>query len=429
MKYFTNTSWLLGEKILRMAVGLFVGIWVARYLGPEQFGLFSYAQSFVALFAAIATFGLDGIVIRELVKDESQRDRLLGTAFILKLAGSILVLSLLAISILFQSNDLQTNTLIFIIASATVLQSFNVIDFYFQSQVLSKFIVFSNLFSLLLSSIIKVVLILNEAPLEFFAYVILFDSFILASGFIYFYLKKKFFLLKWRFSTETAISLLTESWPLVLSSVVVSIYMKVDQVMIQNILGNDSVGQYAAAVRLSEAWYFIPVVIASSLFPAIINAKEKSRSLYINRFQRLNDILVWGAIFIAIPVTFLGDWVINTLYGEQYNQAGSVLVIHIWASVFVFMTVSSGKFLVTENMVKKIFYRNLCGLSVNLSLNAIFIPLYGIKAAAVATLISWIVAGYLYDFLDKDINYMFRIKSKSFNVFRLCSFLIKIWKK
>ena len=85
MKYFKNTSWLFGEKILRMVVGLFVGVWVARYLGPEQFGLFSYAQSFVGLFTAIAGLGLDSIIVRELVKDESKRDALLGTAFRLKL--------------------------------------------------------------------------------------------------------------------------------------------------------------------------------------------------------------------------------------------------------------------------------------------------------------------------------------------------------
>jgi O-antigen/teichoic acid export membrane protein len=84
MRYFANTSWLFGEKILRMIVGLFVGIWVARYLGPEQFGLLSYAQSFVGLFTAIATLGLDGIVVRELVKDPSRRDELIGTAFWLK---------------------------------------------------------------------------------------------------------------------------------------------------------------------------------------------------------------------------------------------------------------------------------------------------------------------------------------------------------
>ena len=158
MKYFKNTSWLFAEKILRMVVGLFVGIWVARYLGPEQFGLFSYAQSFVGLFTAIATLGLDGIVVRELVKNESRRNELIGTAFWLKFFGAFAVLLILAMAINFTSNDTYTNTLVFIIASATIFQSFNVIDFYFQSKVMSKFVVYANVISLLLSSIIKVVL-------------------------------------------------------------------------------------------------------------------------------------------------------------------------------------------------------------------------------------------------------------------------------
>lgn len=135
MKYLKNTSWLFGEKILRMVVGLFVGIWVARYLGPEQFGLFSYAQSFVGLFTAIATLGLDGIVVRELVKDESRRDELIGTAFYLKLIGAIAVLIVLAVAIQFTSNDHYTNILVFIIASATIFQAFNVVDMYFQAKV------------------------------------------------------------------------------------------------------------------------------------------------------------------------------------------------------------------------------------------------------------------------------------------------------
>jgi len=170
MKYFKNTSWLLGERLLRMFVGLFVSIWVARYLGPEQFGLLSYANSFVGLFIAFSTFGLDTIVIRELVKDETKRDLLMGTAFFLKLFGAIIVLIMLALAVSLTNNDQLTNTLIFIIASAVVFQSFNVIDFYFQSKVLSKYVVYTNVISLLISSVLKIMLILTEAPLISFPY-------------------------------------------------------------------------------------------------------------------------------------------------------------------------------------------------------------------------------------------------------------------
>ena len=433
MKYFKNTSWLFGEKILRMVVGLFVGIWVARYLGPEQFGLFSYAKSFVGLFTAIATLGLNGIVVRELVKDESRCDELIGTTFWLKVMGAFGVLLILAIAINFTSNDTYTNPLVFIIASATIFQSFNVVDMYFQSKVLSKYIVYANFISLFIGSIVKIALILNEAPLIAFAWVILFDSFILASGFIYFYLKNRRHneqpnrysvfdtesSFAWKFNKSTAFSLLKDSWPLILSGIVISIYMKIDQVMIKEMMNAEAVGQYAAAVRLSEAWYFIPMVIASSLFPAIINAKKQSEELYYARLQKLYSLMVWLAIAIALPMTFLSDWVVHFLYGEQYNQAGSVLMIHIWAGVFVFLGVASGKWLLSENLQIFSTVNTSIGAIVNIWLNYILIPKIGVSGAAWATLISYFVAAYLCLLFFKKTRINFANLSKSLFFIRI----------
>ena len=189
MRYFRNTSWLFAEKVLRMFIGLFVGVWVARYLGTEQFGLLSYVQSFVFLFTAIATLRLDSIVVRELVKSDMQDDFLLGTAFGLKLLGAIVTLPVLGIAVQMTSNDQYMNTLVFIISSSTIVQSFNVIDFYYQSKVLSKYVAFANTISLILSSIIKVGLILTDSPLLFFALTAIFDSIILSIGLVYFYKK------------------------------------------------------------------------------------------------------------------------------------------------------------------------------------------------------------------------------------------------
>jgi len=415
MKYFKNTSWLFGEKILRMVVGLFVGIWVARYLGPEQFGLYSYSQSFVALFAAIATLGLDGIVVRELVKDKSRRDELIGTAFWLKVMGAFGVLLILAVAVNFTSNDTYTNTLVFIIASATIFQSFNVVDMYFQAKVMSKFVVYANIISLFISSLVKISLLLNEAPLIAFAWVVLFDSIILAIGFLYFFLKNSNFNIRdLKFNKSTAVDLLRDSWPLILSGIVISIYMKIDQVMIKEMLGNEAVGQYAAAVRLSEAWYFIPMVISASLFPAIINAKKVSKKLYYARLQKLYDLMVWMAIAIAIPMTFLSDWIVELLYGGQYNEAGGVLMIHIWTGVFVFLGVAFSKYLTSENLTKKSFYRTLLGAIINVILNLMLIPKYSISGAAAATLIGQFTANYIYDVFDKDLYDQLKMKTKCF---------------
>jgi len=420
MKYFKNTSWLFFEKILRMVVGLFVGIWVARYLGPEQFGLFSYAQSFVGLFLAFATLGLDGIVIRELVKDENRRDELLGTAFWLKLMGAFAVLLLLFSAVPFTSNEGETNLLIFIIASATIFQSFNVVDMYFQSKVLSKYVVYTNVVSLFFSSIIKIILILNEAPLLAFAWVVLFDSFILSAGFVYYFFKHtdvNFRHLK--FNAVTAKVLLKDSWPLILSSIVISVYMKIDQVMIKEMLGSEAVGQYAAAVRLSEAWYFIPMVISASLFPAIVNAKKVSEALYYARLQKLYDLMVWIALAIALPMTFMSDWVVEMLYGVAYNEAGTVLMIHIWAGVFVFLGVASSKWFVAENLQLLSMWRTFFGMLVNVLLNILLIPKYGITGAAFATLISQVIAAYLFDVFYYKTRSVFYMKTKSLLLLRI----------
>lgn len=415
MRYFKNTSWLLGERILRMGVGLFVGIWIARYLGPEQFGLLSYAQSFVFLFTAIATLGLDGIVVRELVKDESKRDVLLGTAFALKLIGAIIILPVLYLAIQFTNNDDYTNLLVFIIASATIFQSFNVIDFYYQSKVLSKYVALANTVVLALSSTIKIVLILNEAPLLAFAAMTIFDGLVLTLGLVYYYRKMSHLnLLNWCFEWGEARNLFKDSWPLFLSGFVTMVYMRIDQVMIKEMINAEAVGQYAAAVKISEALYFIPVVMSNSLFPLILKAKEQGEAFYYERLQRFYTFLLWCMVGITIPLAFIGEWVIGFLFGKDYSQATSVLMIHIWTVIFVSLAVSSGRYLVAENLVWKAFYRNIVGVMTNIVLNFYMIEAYGINGAAFATLISWVFSGYIYDFLDRNLRKNAGLKTKAF---------------
>ncbi len=419
MRYFKNTSWMMAEQFLRIVAGLFVGIWVARYLGPEQFGLFSYVLAFTAIFGGIAKLGLDGIMVRELVNHPEKRDTYLGTAFWLKVIGAFIVMGLMAVILPFTSNDDTTNTFIFIIAAGLVFQSFEVVEFYFQSQVLAKIISICKAFQLALSSAIKIYLVLNESALIWFVWVTAFDALSLAvSYFVAYQLRKNAAFYK-QFDFSIAKKLLKDSWPLIFSVIVVMIYMRIDQIMIKEMLGEYEVGIYSAAVRLSEAFYFIPTLITASLFPAILNAKKQSEELYYARLQKLYDLMVWMAIAIALPMTFLSDWVVYFLYGEQYSQAGSVLMIHIWAGIFVFLGVVSGKWFTAENLPILSFLRTFYGMVLNVILNFIFIPKYGIQGAAVATLISQVTAAYISDLLNCKTKKMFYMKSKSLLMIRL----------
>jgi len=418
-KYFANTSWILGERILRMGVSLFVGIYVARYLGPERFGLLSYASSFVGIFVALATLGLDEVVVRELVKTPEQRERILGTSFLLKLVGTLLMWAAILVAIPFTENDSQTNILIIIIAFGVLFQAFNVIDLSFQADVKSKYVVHAQFVQLIISSIVKIILVFNEAPLIWFASVFFLDAIVLALGLVFTYLHNSNKIFSWKWSYETSKNLLHDSWPLIFAGIVVSVYMKIDQLMIKEMLGAKEVGLYAAAVKLSEAWYFIPMAIASSLYPAIINARIFQKEVYYQKIQNLFDLMVWIAVSIALPTTFLSTLIVEFLYGKEYLGSSSVLIIHIWTGVFVFLGVASSKYLLAENFIKKTFYRTFIGALINIIMNYYLIRIIGIEGAAISTLFSHFFAAYLYDFFDKDLRNMFIFKTKSLFFYRL----------
>ncbi|MFT6836249.1 MAG: O-antigen/teichoic acid export membrane protein [Francisellaceae bacterium] len=418
-KYLANTSWLFLEKIIRMTAGLLIGVMVARYLGPKQFGFFSYLISFVGLFTVIATLGLDSIVVRELVKKKSQANMLLGTAFTLKFFAAIIVITLILLTANFTGEDSTTTYYILLIASSTLFQSTNVVDFYFQSQVSSKYIAYVNIISLVISSIVKIILVISEAPLTAFVWMTLFDSISLACAFCYFYSTKASSLLAWRFKRTIALRLLKDSWPLILSGIMISLYMRIDQVMIKNMLDDEAVGFYSAAIRLSEVWYFIPMLITSSLFPAIVNAKKHSVELYHSRLQKLYDLTFWGGVLIALPISLMSEWIVLLVFGDAYHEAASVLVLHVWAGIFVGMGVVKGKWQVAENLPMHGFYGAILSLVVNLILNYLLIPQYGIKGAAFATLVSQLCAGYLINYFFKELHPQLRLIHNSLNFKRL----------
>lgn len=391
-KYLANTGWLFFERVFRLAINFAIGIYIVRYLGPNDFGSLSYAVSFVGLFSTLAALGLDNIVVRELVQSPDKRDELLGSVFILRLLGAVLLMLILVFSVIVLNEDSVTTAMILIIGTASIFQIFGTIDFYFQAKVLSKFSVYVQFTSLVIASAIKIFLILNNYSLIAFAIIITIESFLLATGFILIYKKNKLKITSWRFKKSLAMNLLRDSWPLILSGLVIAVYMKIDQVMIKNMMNETEVGYYAAAVRLSEAWYFIPMAVTNSLFPAIVNAKKMSEELYHSRLQKLYDILAWSSIAIAIPVTFFSVEIIKILFGANFLNSAPVLTIYIWAGVPTFLGVASSQFLITENLTKLSFYRTLIGMIMNIILNLILIPIYGIVGAALATLVSYTIA-------------------------------------
>jgi O-antigen/teichoic acid export membrane protein len=394
LKIITNIGWLTAERVLGMIVNFFVVIYVVRYLGSENFGKLSYCLSFVGLFEAIAKLGLDDIVVRNLVRDKDNAYSILGSSFVLKLLGSLVACSSILITSLAFNDDWQTHWMILIIALGLVFTAFDVIDYWFQSEVKSGAIAIVRSGQLILSSLAKLVFIAGKFPLIAFVWLILADYLFKAIARILVYWRYHYSLFNWQCYWWQATRLLKDSFPLILSGVMVAIYMKIDQVMLGNLTNNQVVGNYAAAVRFSEIWYFIPVAICSSVYPAIIRAKQRSEQEYYSRLQQLYDLMVWMALAIAIPMTFLAKPLMIKLLGAEYAEAGEILAWHIWAGVFVFLGVARSKWLMVENFTVFSFATTSIGALTNVVLNFLLIPTYQGNGAAIATVISYAVAAY-----------------------------------
>lgn len=413
-KYAANTSWLLLERIIRMLLALLVGVYVVRYLGPNQFGQLSYVQSFIAIFAPLAALGLDGVVTRDLVKFPNRKQALLGTAFWLKILGAGFSLILIVVAEAFTDNTQQDNLFILLLSVGLFFQALSVIDLFFQSFAQSRYVVQVQLVQTVISSVVKVALVFVEAPLWLFVASYVFDAICLALGFLFLAKIRGMLDIFRMFDFTDAKHLLRESLPLVFSGLAVALYMRVDQVMLKEMLGNDAVGQFSAALKLSEAWYFIPIAICNSLFPAIVAGKSQGEKAYCSRLQKLYDLMVVLSVLVAIPVTIFAEPIIHSLYGYAYDEAILVLQIHIWTAPFVFLGVAMSAWLISEGFGKKSLYRTVVGATVNIGANLWLIPNYGPSGAAVATLLGQIAANLLYDFFDDEVRGQLHIKMCAF---------------
>jgi PST family polysaccharide transporter len=386
-RILANIGWLFADRFLRLGVGLVVGAWVARYLGPEQFGLYSYVIAFVGLFGLLATLGLDNIVVRDLVRTPENADEILGTALILKMLGALLTIILtIAVIPFLRPGDRSIQGLVGIVAAGTLFQAFDTIDFWFQAQVQSKYTVYARNVAFILISLVKIVLIQLRAPLLAFAAAGLAEIILGALGLVTAYHLTGHSLTRWRSHIARARSLLKSGWPLILSGLAIWIYMRIDQLMLGSMTNDRTIGIYAVAVRLSEIWYFIPIAIVSSVFPAIIASKSQRENLYYERLQRLFNLMVALSYAIIIPTSLLANFIVISLYGPAYAEAGVMFVFLMWAGLFVALGVARESWTVTEGLMRFSFVTTVVGAITNVVLNLIFIPRYGALAAAVATL-------------------------------------------
>lgn len=407
-KLLHNFSWLTIDRVIRLGVNLIIVAWMARYLGREQYGILNYAMSFTVLVGSFASFGMNNIVIREVLRTPERTGEILGSAFAIRQVGGIMtvVLSVIAAALI-NSDDALTRMLIFYSSLTYLFCSLDVIDLYFQSQIKSKYAVIAYNIAFLLLSGVRVAMILLEIPLAGFVIAATAEVAVAQAGMVIVYRLTGHSVFSWKWNLGIARELLRDSWPLMLSIMSTVFYLRIGQVMLGKMVDYQELGDYSAAVKISELWYFIPALMTMTIYPKIIEYKKISSEKYAQRLQEFFSLISLITYSAILPVFFLDKWIITLIFGEAYVNAGAILSVHIWAGLFVGMGVARDSWCNVENLSRGVFYSTLAGAVINILLNIPLIQHFGGIGSAFATMIARIVSGYLSTFfISKDIFIM-----------------------
>ncbi|ENU0860955.1 TPA: flippase [Citrobacter amalonaticus] len=420
-----NIVWQLFEKIVRLTLTVFVSALLARYLGPNGFGQYNFLNALISIALVVTSLGFNRILVRESTrcKNENEHTELISTAFYLRLLASLVVF--VVMSWFFINTDSQNGFVYSVALTSIIFVSFDVIDYHLQGQSIFKIATSCRIISFVIASLVRVYLVIIESNIVYFYATILLEY---AIAGILLYLVARF-----RYTDIANISvkkinlvraknLLNESWPEIFAGFGAIVFMKMDQIMLQYMLGPASVGIYSAATRISEAWYFLPTAIVAATFPVFMkkyNERKNDQIALIHDLGYVMSLLVWLSIFAGIGISLLGDRVIDLLFGHEYSQSGDILKLHVWGGIFLCMGITSGSWLVAQKRLKLNLYRNLSGLVLNFFLNIILIPVYGVTGAAIATVTGLALAFLFFDLLNKELRKMFIIKIQAFSPFQL----------
>jgi O-antigen/teichoic acid export membrane protein len=412
-----NTGWLFADKALRMAVGVVVGAWMARYLGPSQFGELAYILSFVAFFSVVAQLGLDAVAVRDIARDETRSPEILGTVLRLRVMAGFLswLVAIVAIRLL-RPGDNQALLLVAVAAATLVLQSADTVDLWFQSQTQSRRTVVSKSYAFLAASALKVMLIVSKASLVAFVFVGVVELAISACILWWSY-RNYPAPLRWRWSRSQAVALLRECAPYLLAGLAVLIYMRIDQLMLRDMIGEHELGLYSAALPLSTALHFIPMALCSSIAPAMARLRQGQPEAYERAVGQLFSAMWWIMIPLATLVAALSIHLIHMLYGPAYAASAPMLAVHVFASVPVALGVAQSVWIVNEGRNMISLYRTMIGAFCNVALNLLLIPRFGGLGAALASVVAQAAAAILSNIVLAP--RMFRIQMSSLINFKL----------
>lgn len=400
-KIFGNVSWAVVGKTVDVLRALLIGILVARFLKPHNYGLLNYTIGYVGMFSLLVEFGMTGILVRELAKQKTDKNELLGSASIIRIVMAVFTIFIVIGSALLFEGDKMLKLFIIINSFNLIFLAFSeTLRAFFRSQLKNEYIVKSQIFKTVVLIVVKLLLLAFKAPLLYFVIASSVDALIILLSFQYFFRKKYWGLRKFTFSKTAAKGLIWSSFPLFFEGIAAVLYQRIDVVMAGKFIDPESVGYYSVAIKFVSFAIFIPLVIAQTLSPLLVQKFEKSGNDLANKDyqeykQKVADFIILSGVTVSLGLFFLAKPVILILYGQEYSHSVDILRILAWKGLFCGLGYAGSALIIAEGRQKYVYLRNIIGGILNLFLNFLLIPRYGINGVAFATIVSFGVATYV----------------------------------
>jgi PST family polysaccharide transporter len=395
VRILRNAGWLTAQRGTRLVLGLLVGAWMARYLGPAAFGILSFAQALVLILGAVAGLGLREVSIRELVRDSERQATILGSSAALQLAGGALAYALLAAVVpLLRPEDALARSVILVAGIALLFQASEVSSYLFDATVRARYAVMARVVTMLLLAAVRVMLILLEAPLVAFAWAAAAEAAVLALSLGVAMQWRGLPLHRLRASSEQMLQHLRDGWPLLLTAVAVVLSLRLDQLMLEALAGDVAVGQYSAAVRIAEPCLFLGGALLRSALPRLLSLEGPA---FEARYVEILRYPFYGLLALAVLIAAASGPLVALLFGAAYTPAAAALMVLAFSIPLSFLNVASSRYLLKHHEQGEILRRQLLGLVTNVGLNLVLIPDHGTLGAAAATLAAHLVMVVLPD--------------------------------
>lgn len=402
----------MGDYIFSLTASLIVGIAVARYLGPEMYGIIAFATAVYTLLVIIVSLGIDDIIMKDMLQHEERQGIIQGSALFVKSAAAFLVYGIIFIYFLINYSGEKLYSVL-IITGAVLFQPLSVFSCIFLINAQAKYTSIARMISYTLSSLLKIILIIFKAPVTYFAFAVFIDYAVLYLTVILMYKYKQYTVSGWHIDISYIKYILKSAVPLFAAVLFYTFYQKVTVIIISGMYSDYASGIYSAAARLTEIWYLVPAVLMTAFYPAVVKAKQISEEEYNKRIKTLFYVTTIPFILMAFFAALLSPFIIKILYGEKYIESSIVLSLTIWSVPFISFYVISSKCFILENKVKHLLLRSALSFILIIFLGCILGSFYYLKGFSIAVVVSSFISFFLIDLFFKDTRELFFIKLSS----------------